>query len=251
MTILAYLAAILTGFVLGAVGSGGSILALPILIYLFKIPAIEATSYSLFIVGMTAVYGAFRAQRRNNIRWNVVLAFGLPMLVSVILSRSYILTNIPAEIAGLSRDRIVTILFAIVMLAAARAMWKAKPKEAGHQPIYLLVFKGLLTGLLTGLVGAGGGFIIVPILVLGMGLSMPVAVGTSLAIIAVNSATGFSTDLIQGTVNLNWQLLIIFTAMSAVGLYIGSSVANKLPQAKLKKAFAAMIVLIAVGMILG
>ncbi|KAB2810164.1 sulfite exporter TauE/SafE family protein [Phaeocystidibacter luteus] len=249
--ILAYLAAVFTGFVLGGLGSGGSILAMPILMYLFHIPATEATSYSLFIVGATAFYGTVRAERKSNVRWKVVLSFGLPMLLAVAVARSVILPHIPNDVFGLNRDQVITALFAILMLAASRAMWKGrKSANNGHRPAPVLVLQGVLTGILTGLVGAGGGFIIVPVLVLGLGLSMPVAVGTSLAIIAVNSGVGFGTDMLTGLVEIQWKLIALFTAASAFGLYLGSRVASKLPQAQLKKAFAVMIVIIAVTMLI-
>ncbi|NVK27323.1 MAG: sulfite exporter TauE/SafE family protein [Flavobacteriia bacterium] len=249
--ILAYLAAVFTGFVLGGLGSGGSILAMPILMYLFGIPATEATSYSLFIVGATALYGTFRAQKKSNVRWKVVLSFGLPMLVAVAVARSVILPNIPSDVFGLNRDQLITALFAVLMLAASRAMWKGRKSETtGHRPAYVLIVQGVLTGILTGLVGAGGGFIIVPVLVLGLGLPMQVAVGTSLAIIAINSGVGFGTDMITGLVEIKWKLIALFTASSAFGLYLGSSVAYKLPQKQLKKAFAIMIVIIATTMLI-
>lgn len=250
--LLGYAAAVLTGFVLGAVGSGGSILAMPVLMYVFGIPATEATSYSLFIVGMTAMTGTFRAQKKSELDWGVALKFGLPMVIAVIIARSLLLPSIPDQLGEFSRDRLLTLLFAVVMLGAARALWKGKKDQATHErPAYLVVLQGFATGLLTGLVGAGGGFIIVPALILGLKLPLRLAVGTSLAIIAFNSALGFATDAVRGFVSIDWTLLLTFAALSIAGLFIGSSVASKLPQRAVKKGFAIMILSIAILMFVG
>lgn len=249
LEILGYVAAIFTGFVLGALGSGGSILALPVLMYLFGIEPVEATSYSLFIVGATAVYGTIKNQRKSRVEWKVVLSFGAPMLIAVAVARSFFIPYLPDEILGFSSGQFITLLFAILMLFAAIAMWKGKKEKGGRRPMVVLILQGFLTGLLTGTVGAGGGFIIVPVLVLGLSLSVKNAVGTSLAIIAVNSMIGFGSDLLVGKISIDWQLILLFTLMSAAGLYLGSRIANKLPQAILKKAFAVMVSLIALSMI--
>lgn len=251
ITLLGYLAAIVTGFVLGAVGSGGSILAMPVLMYVFGIPATTATSYSLFIVGMTATTGTFRAHKKSELDWTVALKFGLPMMIAVITARSLILPNIPTSFGDFSRDRILTILFAIIMLGAARALWKGRKEgEGGERAHWLVVAQGFGTGLLTGLVGAGGGFIIVPALVLGLKLPMRYAVGTSLAIIAANSGFGFATDVISGFVDIDWKLLLTFASLSIVGLFIGSKVASSLPQKTVKRGFAVLVVLLAITMLL-
>lgn len=248
--ILGFLAAILTGFILGAVGSGGSILAMPVLLFVFGVPATEATSYSLFIVGITAASGTIRAQRKSELSWPTVLRFGLPMLFAVILSRSVLLPSIPDAIFNIDRDRIITVLFALLMLGAAKALWSGRKSEkSGSRSPWLVILQGFATGILTGLVGAGGGFIIVPALILGLKLPMRLAVGTSLAIIAINSILGFSTDVIQAYIDIDWPLLLSFAGLSIVGLFIGSAVATKLPDRKVKKGFAVMVVLIAIALL--
>lgn len=250
ITLLGYVAAIATGFVLGAVGSGGSIMALPVLMYVFGIPTTEATSYSLFIVGMTAITGTIRAQKKGELIISVAVKFGLPMMLAVVLSRSLILPSIPLAIGDFSRDRVITLLFALIMLGAARALWKGRSDSNGSErPAWFVIVQGFGTGLLTGLVGAGGGFIIVPALVLGLKLPMRFAVGTSLAIISVNSGFGFATDVIRGFVDINWGLLLTFAGLSIVGLFIGSRVATALPQKTTKRAFSVLVALMAVIML--
>ncbi|TNE26742.1 MAG: sulfite exporter TauE/SafE family protein [Bacteroidetes bacterium] len=248
--LLGYVAAIATGFVLGAVGSGGSIMALPVLMYVFGIPATEATSYSLFIVGMTAITGTLRAQKKGELHIPVAFKFGLPMMLAVILSRSLILPNIPASFGDFSRDRVLTLLFALIMLGAARALWRGRSDSDGSvRPAWLVIAQGFSTGILTGLVGAGGGFIIVPALVLGLKLPMRFAVGTSLAIIAVNSGFGFAADVVRGFVDINWTLLLTFASLSILGLFVGSRVASSLPQKTTKRAFAVLVAVLALIML--
>lgn len=249
LEVLGYVAAIFTGFVLGSLGSGGSILAMPVLMYLFGIDPIEATSYSLFIVGTTAVYGTVKNQAKGMVQWKVVVSFGAPMLLAVAIARALIIPQLPETILGVSAGRFITILFAVLMLFAAFAMWRGRKEKGGHRSIWILVVQGVFTGLLTGTVGAGGGFIIVPVLILGLGLDVREAVGTSLAVIAVNSAVGFVSDMLVGQMNIDWTIILSFTALSALGLYIGTKVAGKLPQAILKKAFAVMVSIIAVIML--
>lgn len=249
LEVLGYVAAIFTGFVLGSLGSGGSILAMPVLMYLFGIDPIEATSYSLFIVGTTAVYGTVKNQAKGMVQWKVVVSFGAPMLLAVAIARALIIPQLPETILGVSAGRFITILFAVLMLFAAFAMWRGRKEKGGHRSIWILVVQGVFTGLLTGTVGAGGGFIIVPVLILGLGLDVREAVGTSLAVIAINSAVGFVSDMLVGQMNIDWTIILSFTVLSALGLYIGTKVAGKLPQAILKKAFAVMVSIIAVIML--
>lgn len=248
--VLGFLAAILTGFVLGAVGSGGSILAMPVLTTVFLVPTTEATSYSLFIVGMTAITGTVRAHLKSELSWATALKFGVPMMIAVILSRFWILPNIPDLWFGVSRDRALIVLFAIVMLGAAQALWKGRSKiHRGKRPTWIVIVQGFATGILTGLVGAGGGFIIVPALVLGLKLPLRLAAGTSLAIIAFNSAFGFGTDLLRGFVEIDWALLLPFAGLSIVGLFLGAPLSSRLPQQLVKKGFSVFIAIIAIYLI--
>ncbi len=250
ITLLGYAAAVLTGIVLGAVGSGGSILALPVLMSVFGVPATEATSYSLFIVGLTATVGAARASQKRELNWSVVFKFGAPMILAVVLARTVILPNVPGQVGGWTRDHIITSLFALIMLAASRALWKKRKEQTGaERPALVVIIQGFATGLLTGLVGAGGGFIIVPALILGLRLSLKEAVGTSLAIIAFNSASGFAADTLRGFVEIDWTLLLRFAGLSIAGLFIGTRLASKLHPQTVKRAFAVLVVLLAIFML--
>lgn len=248
--VIGIIAALITGFVLGAVGSGGSILAMPVLMYIFDIPATNATSYSLFIVGMTAITGSVRAYKKGELSIPVALKFGLPMMLAVVLARSILLPNIPTEFYSISRDRALTLLFAFIMLGASRALWKGTATHEGQQrgPLYIIL-QGFITGIITGLVGAGGGFIIVPALILGLKLPMRFAVGTSLAIIAANSSFGFVTDVLGGFVSIDWGLLLSFATLSIIGLFLGSKVASSLPQHIIKRSFAILVFILSFFMI--
>ncbi|MDJ1484805.1 sulfite exporter TauE/SafE family protein [Cytophagaceae bacterium YF14B1] len=247
METIGYLGALLMGMSLGLIGGGGSILTVPILVYLFAIDSVVATSYSLFIVGLTSLIGSFSHISRGNIHWRAVVLFGIPSLLSVYTTRHLIVPLIP-ETLGTIGHFIVTksifllIFFAIVMLLASysmihkpRLLQKEEQEEASlRYPVIIL--EGILVGGITGLVGAGGGFLIVPALVLLTHLSMKQAIGTSLVIIALNALVGFIGSLHWGDV-IDWKFLLVFSAISLVGILIGSRLSFKISSTQLKPAF--------------
>lgn len=243
MEFWAYLGALIMGFTLGVFGGGGSILTVPILVYLAQVEAVTATSYSLFVVGTTAALGSIRNHKKGNIAWTKGLVFALPSLVGVIASRTYLLPAIPQQfnLGGwfLDKDALILILFAGLMVLAAFSMIrKPKPTQAtGKDKSLLLVgLDGLVVGGLTGLVGAGGGFLIVPALVLLLGMEMKKAVATSLVIIALKSSAGFVSDLWQG-MPVEWTFLLVFSGLSMAGMLLGLKAAERVPSAKLKRGF--------------
>lgn len=244
--ILGYFGALLIGLVLGLIGGGGSILTVPVLVYLFSINPVTATAYSLFVVGTSSLVGAGRNIQKKRIGFRTALAFAIPAVISVFSTRKFIVPAIPAEILHLNNFVItkeigIMIFFAVLMLVASISMiidreklLESRKEDAG--PWYgLLVPLGFLTGLITGLVGAGGGFIIIPILVLLAGLPMKKAVGTSLFIIALNSLIGFLGDL--GHQKIDWPFLLTFTALAVLGIFVGVYLNRFVDGKKLKKGF--------------
>ena len=247
---LGYLAAVFIGLALGIMGGGGSILTVPVLVYLLGVSPVLSTAYSLFIVGSTALVGALGYWRRGLVALPTALVFLGPSLATVFLTRRVLLPAVPPHLFKLgslliTKDLLVLLGFAVLMVAAAVAMIRsgrgAAPgpddEVAPTAPSYWLVLGvGAVVGLLTGLVGAGGGFLIIPALVLGARLPMKLAVGTSLAIIALNSLIGFGGDLGAGQ-RIDWPFLLGFLAFALGGIGLGSYLARFIPGGRLKPAF--------------
>ncbi|RDI95103.1 sulfite exporter TauE/SafE family protein [Meiothermus sp. QL-1] len=240
--LLALLGAILIGLALGMLGSGGSILTVPILVYLVGEPDKLAIAESLAIVGLIALAGAVPYARKGLIDWRNVVWFGLPGMAGTYLG-AYLSQWVPG-VWQLG-------LFAVVMLLAAYMMFRpprleAKPKPRSYPKIIL---DGLVVGALTGLVGVGGGFLIVPALVLLGGLSMHLAVGTSLVIIAMKSASGFYKYLHllpQQGYSVNWEVVLLFSALGILGSLFGGRLAASIPQLALRRGFAGFLVVMGV-----
>lgn len=246
MEIIGYLAAILMGLALGLVGGGGSILTVPILVYIFNVDPVLSTAYSLFVVGITSAVGSYSHFRKGNVHWKTALIFGAPSILAVYSVRKFIIPNIPELLFRIgnfevSKSLTILILFAVLMILASYSMIR-KPKHvrAIEKEIsynYPLIFiEGLLVGGITGLVGAGGGFLIVPALVILSGLSMKKAIGTSLVIIALKSLIGFTGDLESGMA-IDYQFMWIFSAFAIGGIIIGSNLTKIVPNEKLKPGF--------------
>lgn len=261
MEILGYIGAVLMGLSLGLIGGGGSILTVPILVYLFQVDAVLATAYSLFIVGLTSLVGSFSHIKLGNIHWRTAIVFGIPSIISVFLTRSFLVPRIPDPImtfgqnatAGaafvLTKSVGLLLLFAVIMVMAAYSMIKPSKKASadqstvvesdGQQPKFnnpLILSEGAIVGVVTGLVGAGGGFLIIPALVLLAKLPMKQAVGTSLMIIAAKSLIGFVGDM-RGNEVIDWSFLAVFSSIAVVGILIGSWLSKRIPGEKLKPAF--------------
>lgn len=242
---LGYFAAVFIGLALGVMGGGGSILTVPVLVYLLEISPMLSTAYSLLVVGSTALVGAVSYWRRGLVALPTALVFLGPSLVTVFLTRRVLLPAVPTHLFKLgdllvTKDLLVLVAFAGLMIAAATAMIRgggAAVVPAPARPRYHLVLgMGALVGLLTGLVGAGGGFLIIPALVLGARLPMQLAVGTSLAIIGLNSLLGFVGDLGAGRL-IDWPFLLGFLAFALAGIGLGTWLARFLKGAWLRPAF--------------
>jgi uncharacterized protein len=259
MEIIGYIGAILMGLSLGLIGGGGSILTVPILVYLFQVDAVLATAYSLFIVGLTSLVGSVSHVRLGNVHWRTAIVFGIPSIISVFLTRSYLVPMIPDPIMTFGQDPsggatlVITksvgllLLFAVIMVMAAYSMIKPAKKSGTDtlsnaedvQPQFnypLILAEGAIVGLVTGLVGAGGGFLIIPALVLLAKLPMKQAVGTSLMIIAAKSLIGFVGDM-RGNEVIDWSFLGVFSSIAVVGILLGSWLSKRIPGEKLKPAF--------------
>lgn len=258
VTILGYVGALLIGLVLGLIGGGGSILTVPVLVYLLGVNPVLATAYSLFVVGSAALVGAIRNMQKGLVDFRTAIVFAIPAFVAVYISRKYLIPAIPEQITQIgefvvSKNIAIMIFFAIIMLLASISMIRNKRKETGEEQEVkynypLIVVEGLLVGLVTGIVGAGGGFLIIPALVLLARLPMKKAVATSLLIIAIKSLIGFLGDV--QNLEIDWIFLGSFTLLSVVGIFVGIWLNQFIDGKKLKKGFGWFVLLMGVYIII-
>ena len=261
MEIIGYIASILIGISLGMVGSGGSILTVPVLVYLMHVNPLLATTSSLFIVGTTSLVGGIRAYSKKSVDFKAVTEFGIPSIFSIFITRHYLLPALPDTLFTvgvhiISKEILLMVVFAVLMLAASITMIRSKQAEYltaitekdRHNKVLPLVLLGLIIGAVTGLLGAGGGFLIIPSLVLFLKLPMKIAVGTSLLIIAINSLFGFLFSLKQ--FEYNWTILLSFTVLAIAGIFIGSKLADKISGTSLKKGFGWFVLVMGIYIII-
>lgn len=246
MEIVGYIASLIIGISLGLIGGGGSILTVPVLVYLFRVQPVIATAYSLFIVGSTSLVGSFPKYKGGEINLKTAIIFGIPSIAAVFATRAFIVPAIPNELFSIgslvaTKSLLMMILFAVLMVFASVSMIRDKKKpeiEANGEQKFnypLILLEGTVVGVLTGLVGAGGGFLIIPALVLLSKLPMKQAVGTSLLIISAKSLIGFTGDV--GKAEMNWGLLISVTGLAILGIFIGNILSKKVSADSLKKGF--------------
>ena len=250
MEILGYLGALFIGLVLGLTGGGGSILTVPILVYLMSISPVTATAYSLFIVGTTSTFGAIQNYRKNLVDLKNGFIFAIPSFVAVYLTRKYIVPEIPKIILEspilITKDTFLMLFFAVIMIFGALSVLKKKSQDTQNEEKRNLILIGIQTftiGIIIGLVGAGGGFLIIPSLILFAKLPMRKAVGTSLFIIAMNSLVGFIGDV--QNLEIDWLFLLTFSAISVVGIFIGMYLTKYTNESQLKKIFAYFVLVMA------
>jgi uncharacterized protein len=256
VNLLGYFASILIGVSLGLIGGGGSILTVPVLVYLLGLNPVLSTAYSLFVVGTTSLVGSFTYMRKQLVNYKAALVFAIPSFVTVFLTRKFLVPAIPDPVFTLGSFTMekgagIMGLFALIMLAAAFSMIRhkedAEHDEGTQATVFnypLIALEGATVGLLTGLVGAGGGFLIIPALVLLARIPMKMAVGTSLLIIAAKSLIGFLGDL--GQQSIDWPFLAIFTTLSVAGIFLGSYLTRFIPGEKLKRLFGWFVLAMAV-----
>ncbi len=296
MEILGYCLSLLIGLSLGLVGSGGSILAVPVLVYVVQIQAAEATGCSLFVVGVSALIGSLQGVREKLIDLSIAIYFGLPSVLSVFVMRRFVMPNLPNILFQIGdftihKNLFIMLVFAVLMLLAASTMMSKasqitntnltcllfkncvrflaqRSRCASKSALFLnkilskifglfifsslrktssptlndgiinrnaLILRGFLVGILTGFVGVGGGFLIIPTLVFSAKLQMKNAVATSLIIIACNALIGFAGSI--GNLHINWSFLLLFTSFAVIGILFGQFLSKKISNEKLKPAF--------------
>jgi uncharacterized membrane protein YfcA len=253
LAIVGCITSIFMGLSLGMIGGGGSILTVPILVYLFQIDPSLATAYSLFIVGLTALFGGINYYRKGEVDLKTGFIFATPSFIGVYLVRSFVIPNLPQNLFSIgdiliTKPLFIMLVFALLMVVASFSMIRSKKsenKKSEFSPMtkYLLIgLEGLLVGGVTGFVGAGGGFLIIPALVILVGLPMKIAVGTSLFIIAAKSLLGFIGD-VQHQPYIDWALLFQISAIAITGLFIGVKVSDKVSEKTLKKGFGYFVLI--------
>lgn len=250
-----YILATLIGLCLGLIGGGGSVLTVPVLVYLLGVPPILATGYSLFIVGITSLVGAAQYAQQRLVAYKTAIVFGFPSILAVYFTRKNLMPIIPDPVFQidqliLTKPIFIMILFALIMIFASVSMIlpvKEDPKKSklpAQLNYVLLLLEGIGVGVLTGLVGAGGGFLIIPALVLLAKLPMKIAVGTSLLIIALKSLIGFTGDLSHQL--LDWNLLLVFTFLAILGMFGGIALSKRISGEKLKPVFGWFVLLMGI-----
>lgn len=250
-----YFCSLLIGVVLGLIGGGGAILTIPILVYLMYVEPVSATAYSLFVVGVTSAVGSAKNIKRRLVDFKTVLFFAVPAVITVYSTRRFVVPAIPSdliEISGyiITKNNAIMVFFAILMLFASLSMIRNKRAEMDSAPATnypLLMLLACITGFLTALVGAGGGFIIIPILVLFAKLPMKNAVATSLVIITINSLIGFTGDM--QTMKIDWGFLLPFSVLPIIGIFLGIWLHRFIDGKKLKKGFGWFVLLMSIYII--
>jgi uncharacterized protein len=256
--ILGYAASGLIGIALGLIGGGGSILTVPVLVYLFHVEPTLATAYSLFIVGVTSLVGGIKSAMRKMIDFRTAVVFAVPSFIAVYLTRRYLMPVIPDELFSIgsliiSKDMGIMIFFGLIMLAASVSMIRNKSREDSDGEVIsynypMILLEGSIVGVLTGIVGAGGGFLIIPALVLFAKLPMKKAVGTSLIIIAAKSLVGFSGDIFSGQI-INFPFMLIISSIAIAGIFLGTYLSKFIESNKLKIAFGWFVLVMAIYII--
>ena len=258
VVLIGFAAAILIGVSLGLIGGGGSILTVPVLVYILGVDPVLATAYSLFVVGSTSLVGAGTYMKKGLVNYKTAIVFAIPSFIAVFLTRKFLVPALPDPLftvgeAIVTKNIGIMVFFALIMLAASFSMIRNKKcvdcdeNEPVKFNFPMIALEGSVVGLITGIVGAGGGFLIIPALVILARLPMKMAVGTSLLIIAAKSLIGFLGDV--STQTIDWQMLLIFTGLSIVGIFIGSALSKKINEKVLKTGFGWCVLIMGIYII--
>lgn len=258
MEIFGYITSVLIGISLGLIGGGGSILTVPVLVYLFGLDAFLATEYSLFIVGISSVVGSFSYFKKGLVNLKTAFVFGIPSIISIFFTRNYLVPLIPDEVFSINnfvvtKNIFLLLIFAGLMILASYKMIQKSPElqlqavNFNKNKNLLAAGEGSVVGILTGLVGAGGGFMIIPALVNLLKTPMKVAIGTSLVIIALNSLIGFFSSV--KNVEIDWKFLTTISSIAIIGIIIGAQLSKKIDGKKLKPAFGWFILVMGIYII--
>lgn len=256
--LIGFAAAILIGVSLGLIGGGGSILTVPVLVYILGVDPVLATAYSLFVVGSTSLVGAGTYMKKGLVNYKTAIVFAIPSFIAVFLTRKFLVPTLPDPLftvaeAIVTKNIGIMVFFALIMLAASFSMIRNKKcmdcdeNEPVKFNFPMIALEGSVVGVITGIVGAGGGFLIIPALVILARLPMKMAVGTSLLIIAAKSLIGFLGDVTTQTID--WQMLLIFTGLSIVGIFIGSALSKKINEKILKTGFGWFVLIMGIYII--
>ena len=246
MTVLGGVLALLVGLVLGLLGGGGSVLTVPILIYVLHVPVKPAIAMSLGVVGIVAFIGFLSHWRQGTVRARVALVFGVFAVVAA-FAGARLAKHIPSVVQ--------LVVFAIVGLVGSVLMLRGgfRPGAVKEGPyefnfevrtVTLLGLEGLIVGFLTGIIGVGGGFLIVPALVLVAGLPMRLAIGTSLLVITMNALAGFAGYI--GHIEIDWTLVAWFTSIAAIGSIVGTLISKRVPQQRLRQVFGYLLIAVSI-----
>ncbi len=258
VSIIVLLLAVLMGMSLGLIGGGGSILTVPVLVYVAHVSPTLSTAYSLFIVGSTSLVGGFNNITRKLVHIPTAIIFSIPSLIAVYTVRKYVMPAIPETIMSIggfdvTKNIFIMVFFASIMLFASISMIRNKREEDENSDITkikfnypVIILEGFVVGTLTGFVGAGGGFLIIPALVMFAKLPMRLAIGTSLLIIAIKSLIGFTGDMQNFANQIDWTLLTTFTGAAIVGIFLGSYLAKFIKAKTLKKGFGWFVLVMAI-----
>ena len=256
MEFIGYFCALIIGLVMGIIGGGGSILGVPVFVYLFEMNAVTATTLSLFVVGLASAFGAIGNAKEGNVDFKTAMLFGIPSVFSVVFVRKIILPHLPENLINIGSLHIakhvfILVMFAVLMLFSSLKMifGNKKIETITDSPRYhLLVTQGIAVGMITGMIGAGGGFLIVPALVMLLNLEMKKAIGTSMLIISMNSILGFISS--EKIAEINWEFLLIFTAIAVIGMFLGILISKKIDGKKLKPIFGWFVLSMGIYIIL-
>ncbi len=256
MEIAGYIASLLIGVSLGLIGGGGSILTVPVLVYLSGVAPTLAISYSLFIVGVTSLVGTFNNYRKGLVHFKTAVLFGVSSITTVFVTRKFIIPLLPDVFFTIGsfevkQSFVVMIVFAVLMVAASLSMIRSKEIKAAQQTttkLPRLLGYGVVIGLVTGFLGAGGGFLLIPALVMLMKLPMKQAIGTSLLIIAMNSLVGFTGDIGEHTID--WKFISIISMIAIAGIFIGGYFNQLINGGRLKKGFGWFVLVIGIYIML-
>lgn len=256
--LIGFAAAILIGVSLGLIGGGGSILTVPVLVYILGVDPVLATAYSLFVVGSTSLVGAGTYMKKGLVNYKTAIVFAIPSFIAVFLTRKFLVPALPDPLftvgeAIVTKNIGIMVFFALIMLAASFSMIRNKKcvdcdeNEPVKFNFPMIALEGTVVGVITGIVGAGGGFLIIPALVILARLPMKMAVGTSLLIIAAKSLIGFLGDVTTQTID--WHMLLIFTGLSILGIFIGSALSKKINEKILKTGFGWFVLIMGIYII--
>lgn len=250
MEIIGFILAVLIGVTLGLMGSGGSILTVPVLVYILKIDPNLATTSSLFAIAVSSLIGSFRNHLKKNINYKTILEFGIPSVLMVFLTRQFILPLVPDFIQigkwSFHQNLVLMVLFSCIMIFSAIRMIKTNYVESDttiRVPKFITILQGAFVGLITGVVGAGGGFLIIPALIGFYKIPINKAIATSLAIICINSIFGLAGDL-EKLPLINWTILSRYTILLVLGMFIGFYISKYFKGNQLKRGLGILILLI-------